>query len=358
MTWPFKYTGNLTWLPERTILLLDHGSRAYGTHRPDSDYDYKGVAVAPVHYRTGFINTFQQAEIKDTADAVIYNLPKFMKLAADCNPTLLEMLFIDEAGVRVTSEAGALLRDHRTEFLSKKALHTFRGYAMQQLKRIQRHRAWLLNPPAKKPVREDYDLLPKADLPTAQITAAMSEINRKMDGWSIDFEDLGYAQRLHIREQIEQYLAELVIGQDERFMAAARLTGLEENFIELLARERRYKSAMDHFKSYQDWKNNRNAKRAKLEAEFGYDTKHGMHLVRLMRMCREILEEGVVHVRRPDAEELLAIRNGDWSYDKLMEWAVAEDADLKAIGLVSELPRAPNRKKLDLLCQEITEMVG
>jgi len=45
-----------------------------------------------------------------------------------------------------------------------------------------------------------------------------------------------------------------------------------------------------------------------LEAKFGFDTKHAMHLIRLLRMAREILETGVVHVKRPDAEELSAIR--------------------------------------------------
>src|SRR5579875_1443529 len=36
----------------------------------------------------------------------------------------------------------------------------------------------------------------------------------------------------------------------------------------------------------------------------GYDTKNAMHLVRLYRMGYEILTEGVVRVRRPDAKEL------------------------------------------------------
>ena len=57
-----------------------------------------------------------------------------------------------------------------------------------------------------------------------------------------------------------------------------------------------------------------------LEAAHGYDTKHGAHLVRLLRMGREIVETGSVHVWRGDrdADELLAIRAGAWSYDRLM----------------------------------------
>ena len=37
------YAGQLTWLPERTILWTTAGSRAYGTHRPDSDVDMRGT---------------------------------------------------------------------------------------------------------------------------------------------------------------------------------------------------------------------------------------------------------------------------------------------------------------------------
>jgi hypothetical protein len=48
--------------------------------------------------------------------------------------------------------------------------------------------------------------------------------------------------------------------------------------------------------------------RTELVDKFGYDTKHAMHLVRLIRMAKEILIEGVVHVYRDDREELMDIR--------------------------------------------------
>lgn len=360
MNWPFKYSGNLNWLEDRTILLVTHGSRAYGTNRPDSDYDYKGVAIAPKSYRDGFVNQFEQAEIKKTdksdTEAVIYDLRKFMKLAADCNPTLLEILFSDEEGTLLQTEEGKLLQESREKFLSQKALYTFRGYAMQQLRRIESHRKWLLNPPTKKPEREDYGLRSRIEVSTSQITAALSAIQKQIDSWSIDFGDLEEAEKIRIQDRVAEVLNEMQIGQDEKFRAAARFCGLEENFIHLLDQERKYEAAMKQWDSYQTWKTERNLSRSALEAEFGYDTKHGMHLVRLMRMCREILEDHAVLVKRPDAVELLAIRNGAWSYEKLMAWAKEQDEELKAIALKSTLPKAPNRVKLDELCCSLTEM--
>ena len=82
-----------------------------------------------------------------------------------------------------------------------------------------------------------------------------------------------------------------------------------------------------------------------------------MHLVRLMRMCGEILAKGEVVVRRPDAEELLAIRHGAWSYETLMEWARQQDSELEAVYKTSPLPHSPDRNAIDALCVRIVENV-
>ena len=80
-----------------------------------------------------------------------------------------------------------------------------------------------------------------------------------------------------------------------------------------------------------------------------------MHLVRLLRMCREILTEGKVIVKRPDAEDLLSIRAGAWSYEKLVSWAEGEDRALDELAKTSALPKAPDRVAIDRLCQEMVE---
>jgi len=84
------------------------------------------------------------------------------------------------------------------------------------------------------------------------------------------------------------------------------------------------------------------------------NSKHALHLVRLMRMAREILEGKGVIVRRPDAEELLAIRNGAWKYEELIEWAEKEDKALNEVMDKSSLPKSPNRKLINrVLVEEI-----
>lgn len=357
MTHTIPYTGNLDWLVPRTVFYVVHGSRAYGTNRPDSDHDYRGIAVPPKAWRDGYLHTFNQAEQKGDPDMVIYALAKFFKLASDCNPNVVELLWVPEDCVLVCTDAGKRLVEHRADFLSRKALYTFRGYAMSQLKRIQTHRRWLLDPPTAPPNRDDFGLPERTVIPKDQLGAAQAAITKKLDSWEIDFGEMDEAGKIYVGEQMRDYLSELTVGSDEKFRAAGRLLGYEANFLDLLEREKRYGAAKRNWSQFKDWQKNRNPARAKMEAEYGYDGKHALHLVRLMRMCREILTEGQVIVRRPDADELKGFLEGTWEFDRLMEWADAQDKELIALAQTSDLPKAPNRVKLDNLCQEVTQML-
>jgi uncharacterized protein len=132
--------------------------------------------------------------------------------------------------------------------------------------------------------------------------------------------------------------------------------GFNDNFIEYLDKERQYKQALAYYNQYNEWKLNRNPKRAAIEAQFGADMKNAGHLYRLILTCREILTEGKIYVKRPDAAELLAVRNGKYSYDEIVAWAKQQDEELIQIAQTSTLPNAPDRNKLDELCIEIIKM--
>jgi hypothetical protein len=106
---------------------------------------------------------------------------------------------------------------------------------------------------------------------------------------------------------------------------------------------------------YQEWKKNRNPERAELEKQYGYDCKHGSHLYRLLSECEEILIQKHITFPRPDAEILLAIRNGCWTYDRLMEEIGDIDARFDQLCQESSLPKQPDRNAIDQLCIEIVE---
>ena len=106
---------------------------------------------------------------------------------------------------------------------------------------------------------------------------------------------------------------------------------------------------MEHFKreGYQG------EKRRKLIERFGYDTKNAAHLVRLMRMCIEFLNEGELHVFRDDSELLKDIKQGKWSLEKVK--AESERLFKRAEDVYdrSELPSHPDMEKAEELTMRI-----
>lgn len=348
------YRGNLTWLRERTIYLARHGSHAYGTNIATSDEDFRGICIAPAEYYLGALQHFEQAESKDP-DLVVFELRKFVHLASQGNPNVIEVLFVDPRDILDVGPIGQHLLKNRDMFLTRRVRHTFSGYAASQLKRIRGHYRWLKSPPRAEPSRADFDLPESTLIPADQLAAAEAAIRAQLDSWSVDLlDELDPGVRTAVTNKLAEYMAGIgVASREDLWPAAARVIGLSDNFIELLSREKRYGAAKREWSNYQTWKKTRNPTRAALEEKSGYDTKHGMHLVRLLRMCREILTTGKVIVRRPDAEELLAIRNGAWEYERLVEWAEREDAELQEVAAQSALPKAPDVEKIDRLCVEI-----
>jgi predicted nucleotidyltransferase len=381
-------------LASGTVFLTLSGSHAYGMATPTSDHDYKGIVIPPMSSYIGFIDKFEHSVdlevykkypvglLKDdprvegadptvAPDMQVMEITKFVRLALHNNPSVIETLFTDEAEVLVCDPVLKPLVDNRDKMLSKQAKARFCGYAVSQLNRIKRHKRWLDNPPQKKPERKDYGLPDQGLLSPDQIGAANSLIQKEIDEFMVD--------QTHLPEDVKIELGAMLgksmratwqalhtdvpypVGDDQRFEStedalywgAAKDQGFTDNFLEVLVREKRYRTAKREWDQYQTWKRQRNEKRAELEKQFGFDTKHASHLVRLLRMAREILEEGVVRVKRPDAEELLAIRRGAWSYEQIVEFAEKEDEALIDVVKNCSLPKVPDMNFFDDMVRDI-----
>jgi len=345
---------DIAWLWDRTLFLTTHGSHAYGTSTPTSDHDYKGFAIPPMPYMTGYAKRFEQAEFRGDPDMVVYNIQKFFKLAADCNPSIIEVLFTSDEDHLIVHPLAEPILAKRDLFLSKKAKFTFSGYAVSQLKKIKSHYKWIKNPPTAPPTREEFGLPERTVIPSDQLQAAQSMIRKQIEHWNVPIDELDDAARIAVQERFVEALAIIKVGQENLEPIAGKLLGFSDNFLELLDKERQYKGKMEEWRSYQNWLATRNAKRSELEKKWGYDTKHGMHLVRLMRMGGEILRGEGVKVKRPDADELMAIRNGLWTYEELLEWAEKHEKALNDLYLTSKLPHTPSTLELDkLLCETV-----
>lgn len=83
-------------------------------------------------------------------------------------------------------------------------------------------------------------------------------------------------------------------------------------------------------------------KRKRLVEQFGYDVKNAAHLVRLLRMACEAFETGELVVRRPDAADLIEIKWGKWSQERVQDEAARLFARAEEALAKTTLPEHPN----------------
>lgn len=362
---------------EQTIAFALKGSRAYGLETENSDYDYTGIFIPPREYFFGFTKHIEQCEsiepykkfykekvdISKKNEGCVYELRKFLKLASNCNPNVIEILWVEPEDFFIRKPEFEKIHEIRDLFLSKKARFTFSGYAFSQIKRCATHRSFILSPPTRKPTRGDYNL---PEICSSQYEAAEALIRKEIEHWAFHDLDLSLevadAIREKIKEQLAYTLATLNLNLstdilDESYIrkAAMNKIGFDDNMFMILEKEHVYRKELDNFKNYEIWKKTRNPERAKLEEKYHYDSKNALHVVRLLRMGEEILSQGKVIVKRPDREELLAIRNGAWTYEQLLEYAENMQKKLDRLYKTSSLRKAPDVEKIEKVCIELVE---
>ncbi len=96
-------------------------------------------------------------------------------------------------------------------------------------------------------------------------------------------------------------------------------------------------------------------KRKNLVDKFGYDCKNAAHLIRLLRQGAEFLQTGELVVERPDREQLIAIKTGQWSLQQVKEEAEKLFTVLANAYTYSSLPEQIDIERVDLLTQDILE---
>lgn len=123
--------------PENLILKCVAGSHLYGLNTPSSDMDIRGIYLESIEDALN-INGRQNGEIADDSqDEKYYSLGKFLKLASECNPNIIELLYLPDDAILYKSPIYDKLIEHRDWFMSKKAMHTFKGYAYAQIQRAK-----------------------------------------------------------------------------------------------------------------------------------------------------------------------------------------------------------------------------
>jgi predicted nucleotidyltransferase len=118
-----------------TLLKGVVGSRAFGLANENSDYDYQGIFVAPTEEFLSVFPSVQDSYNYKNPDTTYHEVGKFCKLALGCNPTVLDLLWLDSYNVR--TQLGTELINLRNNFLSAPRVRgAYFGYANDQYDKL------------------------------------------------------------------------------------------------------------------------------------------------------------------------------------------------------------------------------
>lgn len=116
------------------------GSKAYGLDHENSDTDRMGIFVASTVDVAGLNWTQADESWSDAGptgdDTTLHEIGKFLKLALKCNPTLIELMWMND--YEILTPVGKGIIDIRESILHEKGIRNhYHGYAYSQLERVR-----------------------------------------------------------------------------------------------------------------------------------------------------------------------------------------------------------------------------
>ncbi len=335
------------------------GSHAYGTNTPASDRDLRGVFTLPASHYLRMNKPPEQAS-DERNDTTYYSLHRFLSLASDANPNILELLFMPTDCIQKTSSLWEEIVRHRHLFISKRVFFTYGSYAVAQIKKAKGQNKLVYNPmPEARPVKEgfcwiirmtcdeydqygryennfvtlqgslhrgvEYPFRPsKKDVNATYLSGCHASALEHCPNIYRLYEYGHKAKGVFRGDDSADIVCESIPVEDEY----ARFAGI------LIYNKDAYERALKQWHQYWDWKKSRNESRwtDQESGQIDYDGKNMMHCMRLLYECENILENGEPQVRFAGdrLQRLMNIRNGKVPYDKLIAEADARLADIDA----------------------------
>ncbi|MBR5604200.1 MAG: nucleotidyltransferase domain-containing protein [Bacteroidales bacterium] len=315
-------------LGNNIILLGLGGSHAYGTNIESSDLDIRGVALnskEDILTESGF-----EQVINENTDTTIYSFNKIIKLLCSANPNVVELLGLKPEHYLYLSPIGKELLDNKKLFLSKRAVHSFGGYATAQLRRLDNKAARLVG----QAQREQHIL--------NSINNAVYTYREKFFPMSED----DYLRLYLADSDQENFEKEIFMDVHLTHYPLRDYKGMTSDMANILK---------DYAKI-----GSRNSK----AIEHGKLAKHMMHLIRLYLMCLDILEHGeIITYREKDHDYLMEIRDGkylDENRQPIPEFFEIVDNFEKKLEYAKEntdLPDKPDYKAIKDFSMSVNERV-
>ncbi|GGH80832.1 hypothetical protein HNQ91_005397 [Filimonas zeae] len=335
-------------MKSRGLLLLEcvSGSRAYGLATPQSDTDIKGVFYLPKEhfYGLGYIEQINN----DTNDEVYYELGRFVSLLLKNNPNLLETLAAPDDCILYRHP----VMQHLTAdlFLSALCRETFGSYAVTQIKKARGLNKKMLNPQekARKSVTDFcYILEGGGTLPLQQWLEACDK-RQECCGLSAVTHARGMYALYYDVTGTKGYRG-ITTGEDANEVCLSSVPEEEAMLTYLFFNRDGYSIYCKEYREYWDWVDKRNELRFLGNQAHGgdYDAKNMMHTIRLLQMAVEIGATGKLQVRRNNREQLLAIKEGRYTYEALLKMAEALQEEMVQAYSNTVLQAMPDKARIE-----------
>jgi len=357
----------------KPLLIVIRGSQAYGTATPTSDTDYAGVYIQT---ESDIYGTAYKEQINDSKnDTVFYEIKRFLQLTASNNPTILELLNTPEDCIIYKDLIFDLILERKDGFISKVCANSFGGYAIQQIKKARgqdKKQNWEKDKVARKDVLDFvYVIEGEQSIPWKEWNSSKGFEEKFIGAVNVpnarDLYALYYDTDAHLcfsdsiseetRTTYKSSRKEIGLSMGFGYKGLVK-TGEGSNLAEsnslrlssipkgqtpicnVIYNKDGYTMHCKDYNSYQEWLTNRNEQRWVDVESHGQkiDGKNMMHCKRLLEMSIEIGRgEGII-VRRPNAQDLLAIRRGEVDLKTLIDESEKMIRDLDSVFADSNLP--------------------
>ena len=365
------------------LYLVIRGSHAYGTNIPTSDTDYSGVFVQNLDSILGMSYVDQINDDKN--DIVIYELRRFLELLAKNNPTVLELLNTPEDCVIYKHPLFDKILENKDNLLTKICANSFGGYAKEQISKAKgqnKKQNWEKDKVTRKDVLdfcyviEGEKSIPwkvwNEDFQYDEKFIGIVNVPNARDIYAVYFDEIAHmcfseSVPENVRESAKYLRKESELSMGFGYKGLVKTgegaTSAESNQLRLSSipkgetpiciityNKDGYTQHCNDYKSYQTWLDQRNEQRWVDVESHGQkiDGKNMMHCRRLMDMAREIAEGKGIVVRRPNAQELIDIRQGKVDLQTLIDHV---ENEIKEIDLLYKNSTLPDKVDMNLVEQ-------
>ncbi len=328
------------------------GSRSYGLNTPTSDTDIKGVFVLPKNL---FYSLEYTAQVNnETNDVMYYELKRFMELLSKSNPNILEMLNVPDTCVLYRNPVMDMLQPEM--FLSRQCEQSFANYAFTQIKKASGLEKKIVNPVEE--VRKSV-----LDFCFVYEDKEAVALKKYLEEKGFEQSKIGLTAIAHLRDCYNLYYSEeinyagVTKKDNANEVSLSSIPKGERPIAMLYFNKDAYSVYCKQYKDYWDWVAKRNDERYKTTMSHGknYDSKNMMHVFRLLLMAKEIAVEGKINVFRKDRDFLLAIKDGKYEYEELVQKATVLKDELPLLYQQANLQREPNLERVNELLIKMRE---